>query len=77
MMANLKPNNLNKYFCEKFYDRCFTEIETENSQSDFKSYFSNYLVDHMCEMYDYGFIEKKCIFYQNLKFIYHIFRSFY
>ena len=52
-------NNLNKYFCEKFYDRCFTEIETENSQSDFESYFSNYLVDHMCEMYDYGFIEKK------------------
>ena len=52
-------NNLNKYFCEKFHDRCFIEIEIENSKSEFKSYFSNYLVDHMCEMYDYGFIEKK------------------
>ena len=53
-------NNLNKYFCEKFYDRCFIEIETENSKiSYFKSYLSNYLVDHMCEMYDYGFIERK------------------
>lgn len=53
-------NKLNKYFCEKFYDRCFIEIKIENSQADTESYFSHFLVDHMCEMYDYGFIEKKC-----------------
>ena len=52
-------NKLNKYFCEKFYDRCFIEIDTENSQCEIDSYFSNFLVDHMCKMYDYGFIEKK------------------
>ena len=53
-------NNLNKYFCKKFHDRCFIEIETGNSQGiPIISYLSNYLVDHMCEMYDYGFIERK------------------
>ena len=51
--------SLNEYFRKKFYDRCFIERQTENSRYDIKGYFLNCLVDHMSEMYDYGFIEMK------------------
>ena len=50
-----KLNNfLNNDNFEKFHDRCLKEI----SESYIKCYLSNDLVDHMCEMYNYGFIKK-------------------
>ena len=45
--------------CKNFHDRCLIERETKNSRFDIKGYFLNCLVDQMCEIYDYGFIEMK------------------
>lgn len=50
---------------EKFHDRCIREKSKEISWKKGKrkscpgSYLLNYLVDYMCETYDYGFIKSK------------------
>ena len=54
-------NNLNENLHEKSHNRSLKEREIEISKSVPGSCFSYYLVGHMCEMYDYGFIEGKSI----------------
>ena len=62
-------NNLNKNFYEKIYNRCFNDRKIEISRYLTKSYLSDYLLDHMCEMYDYSFIDSKSVLLASADYI--------
>ena len=59
---------LNKHFTKKVYTRCLNEVKKEEkrraSEDSFVkkgSFLLLHLLPHMCEMYNYGFTEKKFI----------------
>ena len=60
-------NELKKYMLYKFHSQCLRDRRENLNITTHRSYIFNYLLDHICEMYDYGLIERKSYLPTNFK----------